>query len=126
MRLIQWVLLGGLVFALAASCGGGAIGGQQTCQQLKDEYSQAYPAALACDPGAANQCQEQAKSASSCNCDNTVEDATQLDAIVDRMTALGCIPQNAPSCPCAYLGPATCVASDGGGGTCAYSTLRQR
>ena len=58
MRLIRLLLLIGLVVPLAGACGGGAIGSQQTCQQLKDEYSNAYPAALACVPGAANQCQQ--------------------------------------------------------------------
>jgi hypothetical protein len=121
MRLLRFGLLIGLVVPLAGACGGGAIGSQQTCQQLTDEYTNAYPAALACVPGAANQCQQQAKSASNCDCNGTVQDATQLDAIVAQMTALGCIPQKGPACPCAYLGPVSCVADDAGGGTCTAS-----
>lgn len=123
MRLDRLLLLIGLVAPLASACGGGTLGSQQTCQQLKDEYSNAYPAALACVPGAANQCQQQAKSASNCNCQGAVEDATVLDAIVAQLTTQGCIPQNQPACPCAYLGPVSCVANDGGGGTCTYSGL---
>jgi hypothetical protein len=119
MRLIRLLLLA-MVVPLAAACGGGALGSQPTCQQLKDEYANAYPAALACLPGAANQCQQQAKSDSNCDCNGAVEDATQLDAIVDRMTALGCIPKG-PACPCAYLGPVSCLANDAGSGTCTAS-----
>ena len=120
MRLIRLVLLIGLGVPLAGACGGGALGSLQTCQQLQDEYSKAYPAALACVPGAANQCQQQAKSDSNCDCNGAVEDATHLDAIVDQMAALGCVPKG-PACPCAYLGPVSCVANDGGGGTCTAS-----
>jgi hypothetical protein len=121
MRLSRFLLLAGLVVRLASACGGGAIGGQQTCQQLQDEYSTAYPAALACAPGAANQCQQFVKSGPICDCEGAVEDPTELDAIRARMIAQGCVPQSASVCPpCAYLGPVSCVANDGGGGTCTY------
>jgi hypothetical protein len=120
MRLIRSLFLVGLLVPFAAGCGGGALGSQQTCQQLKDEYAQAYPAALACVPGAANQCQQFAKSISGCDCEGAVEDATRVNAIVDQLTALGCISKTGPECPCAYLGPPSCVATDGGGGTCSY------
>ena len=121
MRPNRLLLLIGLVVSLATACGGGAIGGQQTCQQLTNAYSNAYPAALACVPGAANQCQQFVKSGPNCDCEGAVEDPTELDAIRAQMIAQGCVPQKASACPpCAYLGPPSCVANDGGGGTCTY------
>jgi hypothetical protein len=121
MRLARLLLLIALVAPFAGACGGGTIGGQQTCQELQDEYSAAYPAALACVPGAANQCQQFVKSGPSCDCEGAVEDPTELDALRARMIAQGCVSQNASVCPpCAYLGPPSCVATDGGGGTCTY------
>jgi hypothetical protein len=124
MHLNRLLLLMGLVVPLAGACGGGAIGGQPgaSCQQLQDQYSNAYPAALACDPGAANQCQQFVKSGPNCDCEGAVQDPTALDAIRAQMIAQGCVPQNASVCPpCAPLGPASCVANDGGAGTCMYS-----
>jgi len=109
-----------LGLALAAGCGGGALGDKSTesCSQLQEDWSNALPAALACDPGAANQCQTYAMSAGNCSCGTTVQDATQLDAIVARMRAQGCIPAQQVACPCAAPFPLACVANDGGGGTC--------
>ena len=103
-----------LGLALAAGCGGGG----ESCSQLQDDYQNAMPAALACDPSAASQCQQHAMSASSCSCETTVQDATQLNAIVAQMRAKGCIPANTVACPCAAPLPLTCVAGSGGGGTC--------
>ena len=82
-----------------------------------DDYSNAYPAAVACTLGAANQCQQQSPPLT-CSCTATVQDATQLDAIAAQLRAKGCIPAQAAACPCAYLGPATCLPVDGGGGAC--------
>ncbi len=121
MRLIRLLLLIGLVVPFAGACGGGAIGSQQTCQQLTDEYSAAYTAALACTPGAANQCQQQAPPLS-CDCYAVVEDATALNVLATELRARGCVPAHAYACPCgAAPGPIVCVPSDGGGGTCTFA-----
>jgi len=86
-------------------------------------YDNAYPAALACTPGAANQCQQNAPGLT-CNCSAPVEDATQLDAIAAELRAQGCVPAQAAACPCAAPGPVTCMPVDGGGGTCTNAPLR--
>ena len=83
-----------------------------------DSFGNAYTAALACTPGAANQCQQPAPAIGGCNCDAPVEDATQLDAIAVQLRALGCIPNQAAECPCPFLGNPTCVTADAGGGMC--------
>jgi hypothetical protein len=107
--------VGLLVLGLALT--GGCGSGGKSCSELQDDYSKALPAALVCDPSAANQCQQHAMSASSCSCETTVQDATQLNAIVVQLRAQGCIPATLVACPCAAPLPLTCVAS-GGGGTC--------
>lgn len=122
MRLIRLLLLIGMVVPLATACSGGAIGSQQTCQQLTDEYANAYTAALACTPGAADQCQQQAPPLS-CDCAAVVQDATQLDVLATELRARGCVPAHPYACPCvAEPGPIACVPSDGGGGTCTFAT----
>ena len=117
MRLPSLVLLLGLTPSLGGACGG-SVNESQSCSQLMDEYTNAFPAALACNPGATNQCQQQAMSASGCGCEARVQDATQLNAIVARLRAQGCIPAQIVACPCIAPLPLTCVANDGGGGTC--------
>lgn len=122
MHLTRLLLLVALVVPFTGACGGGALGSQQTCQQLNDAYSSALPTALACVPGVANQCQQFVTSGPNCDCEGAVEDPTELDAIRARMIAQGCVSQKPLVCPpCAPLGPASCVANDGGGGTCTYS-----
>jgi hypothetical protein len=88
-----------------------------------DAYDNAYPAALACTPGAPNQCQQNAPGLT-CNCSAPVEDATQLDAIAVQLRAQGCVPAQAAACPCAAPGPVTCMPVDGGGGACTNAPLR--
>jgi|tagenome__1003787_1003787.scaffolds.fasta_scaffold20930510_2 hypothetical protein len=120
MRLIRLLLLVGFVVPLAGGCGSGALGSQQTCQQLTDEYTAAYTTALACTPGIAEQCQQQAP-ALSCDCSAPVEDASTLNVIAAELRAQGCIPSHPYACPCAaFPGPVVCVAADGGGGTCSH------
>ena len=104
--------------ALIAGCGGAVNGEQRSCSQLLDAYTNAFPAALDCDPGAANQCQQHALSASGCSCESMVQDATQLNAIVLQMRLQGCIPNTNVACPCAAPLPLACVGSAGGSGTC--------
>ena len=89
-----------------------------------DAYSNAYPAAAACMPGAADQCQQQPAGIGTCNCDAPVENASQLNAIAAQLRAQGCIPTRTVECPCAYLGPVTCMPADGGGGLCEAAPLR--
>lgn len=123
---IAIVLLVGLTLTLtlASACGGSTTSSSATCSQLVDEYSNVYPAALACTPGASNQCQQQAMSASGCSCESMVQDATQLNAIVAQLRAKGCISATLVACPCAAPFPLTCVANDGGaGGTCTTQPL---
>jgi hypothetical protein len=117
MRLPRLVLLLAFTVPLGAACSGPSLGAQ-SCSQLMDAYTAALPAALACDPGAANQCQQQAMSASSCSCEATVQDATELNAIVTELRAQGCIPTSTVACPCVAPLPLTCIATDGGGGIC--------
>src|SRR5262245_17846596 len=100
--------------ALAAGCGGGG----KSCSELQAEYEKALTVALACDPNAANQCQQAAMSANSCACEVTVQDPGQANAIVVQLRAQGCTPAQTVACPCPPPVPLTCVASATGGGTC--------
>lgn len=81
-----------------------------------DAYTNALPAALACDPGAADQCQQLASTDSLCSCGRLVQDASELDAIVTQMVTEGCIHQAA--CPCPIVPLVTCLPTDGGRGAC--------
>jgi hypothetical protein len=113
--------------------GGGGQGGQAvdsgvTCAELANEYSAALPAAEACTPGAANQCQQLVPlSLSICTgCEHYVTDATSLNAIRTQWTNQGCNLTTALTvCPAiACINPGTagdCVAGDGSAnGVCAY------
>jgi len=123
MSISRAVLLVGATLLLAAGCGGSSLGSGESCQQLMADYDNAYPAALACTPGAANQCQQNAPGLT-CNCSAPVEDATQLEAIAAQLRAQGCIPAQAAACPCVAPGPVTCMPADGGGGICQDAPLR--
>jgi hypothetical protein len=107
---VGFLILG---LALAAGCGGG-----KSCSQLQDEYTQELPTALLCDPTAANQCQQQAMSPGSCSCGTTVQDPTQLNAIVAQLRLQGCIPAQQLACPCAAPQQLTCVSNGGSSGSC--------
>lgn len=120
----RYLFLVGATFLLAVGCGGSSLGSGESCQQLMDAYDNAYPAALACTPGAANQCQQQSPPLT-CSCTSTVQDATQLNAIAVQLHAQGCIPAQALACPCAAQpGPITCLPADAVGGVCAAAPLR--
>ena len=102
----------------------------ESCDQLSTDYAAALTAALACTPGAANQCQTLVSSVASA-CPQTgcgpvvyVNDASALPAAQSRWASqcaqtVAC-PQIA--CKIAIL-PSTCVANDAGGsaGTCMQS-----
>jgi len=107
-----------LGLVLAAGCGG-----SKSCSELQDDYAQALPDALICDHNAANQCQQQAMSPGSCQCETTVQDPTQLNAIVAQLTRQGCIPAQKLACPCAAPQQLTCVSNGGSSGSC---TLQPR
>jgi hypothetical protein len=111
MRARFGVLVLGL--ALTAGCAGG-----KSCSELQDDYTQALPSALLCDPAAANQCQQQAMSPGSCSCGTTVQDPTQLNAIVAQLRQQGCIPAQQLACPCAAPQQLTCVSNGGSSGSC--------
>jgi hypothetical protein len=117
---VRLLVLAALALSLAGACGSPTLNGSESCQQLLQDYENAYPAALACDPGAANQCQQWPMSNSACNCARPVQDPTQLNAIAMRLHAQGCIPSRGYQCPCPVPVPLTCVATDAAGGTCAY------
>jgi len=113
--------------------GGGGQGGQTadsgvSCAELASEYSAALPAAEACTPGAANQCQQLVPlSLSICTgCEHYVTDATTLNALRTQWTNQGCNLTTAlivcPAIACISPGTAgDCVAVDGSAnGVCGY------
>jgi hypothetical protein len=113
--------------------GGGGQGGQTvdsgvSCAELANEYSAALPAAEACTPGAANQCQQLVPlSLSICTgCEHYVTDATTLNALRTQWTNQGCNLTTAlivcPAIACINPGTAgDCVAVDGSAnGVCGY------
>jgi hypothetical protein len=116
MRPADLVLLVALTLPLAGACSGSSLASQASCSELQDAYTNALPAALACDPGAANQCQQLASTDSQCSCGQLVQNASELDRIVNQMVAEGCIHQTA--CPCPIVPLVTCLPGDGGSGTC--------
>ena len=105
--------------------GSGGQGGQTvdsgvTCAELATEYSAAVPAAEACTPGAANQCQQLVPlSLSICTgCQHYVTDATTLNALRTQWTNQGCNLTTAlivcPAIACINPGTAgDCIAVDG-------------
>jgi hypothetical protein len=114
------------------SPGGIAPDGGESCDQLVADYSAAVNAALACTPGAPNQCQALLDSLpTSCNngCGATVaaNDATAVNAAWNRWAtqcslALGCT-LNICTPPPGTVG--ACVSVDGGtasGGICVTAT----
>jgi hypothetical protein len=111
MRALVGFLVLGL--ALTAGCGGG-----KSCSELQDDYTQALPTALLCDPAAANQCQQQAMSPGSCQCETTVQNPTHLNAIVAQLRLQGCIPAETFTCPCPAPQQLTCVSNGGSSGSC--------
>ncbi|HEY6475961.1 MAG TPA: hypothetical protein VI456_05220 [Polyangia bacterium] len=118
MRVPLSFFLFGAALVLAGGCGGSSLGNGESCQQLLDDYTNALPAALVCDPTAPNQCQQSAMSDGECSCGTGVQDPTQLNAIAAQLRASGCIPAHTVACPCALPPPLACVANDGGAGTC--------
>ena len=105
--------------------GGGGQGGQTvdsgvSCAELATEYSAAFPAAEACTPGAANQCQQLVPiTLGICTgCEHYVTDATTLNAIHTQWTNQGCNLTTAlivcPAIACVNPGTAgACVGTDG-------------
>ncbi|HLK90809.1 MAG TPA: hypothetical protein VKZ18_13000 [Polyangia bacterium] len=103
----------------------GAGGGSALCNELTAEYAQATTAALACTPGAPNQCQVLVEiQPSACpDCGQMfVNDGTNVQAVGAKWIA-ACGPVPAGSCPsysCASPAPVTCVPTSPGAttGTC--------
>jgi hypothetical protein len=98
--------------------GSGGQGSQSTdggpsCTQLMTQYSNAFPAALDCTPGASNQCMQQALSPTcTSSCYTIVNNATAVNALRDELVGQGCT-HPAP-CPCALPTSSACVATDAG------------
>jgi hypothetical protein len=108
--------------------GGHSADGGVTCAELASEYQAALPAAEACAPNTANQCQTlMPLSLNNCSstCQHYVTDATTLIAIRAQWTDQGCgsTPVLCPDLAVLCLNPGTagyCVATDGAapGGVC--------
>jgi hypothetical protein len=120
---------GGGTSGTGGSAGHSADGGV-TCAELASEYQAALPAAEACTPGTANQCQTLvplALNICSNPCKHYVTDATTLNAIQAQWTGQGCAQPTAlvfcPAIAIACISPGTsgyCVATVGAapGGVC--------
>jgi hypothetical protein len=111
-------LAAGLI-ALGAACGSSSLGNADsaTCADLMNQYTTALAQANVCDPSAANQCQQPVQGPTCLDaCGALVQDPTAPDAIVTTMINRGCA--HPAACPCAAPQSYTCVAADGGGGTC--------
>ena len=111
------VLLGG------CGSGSGSPGGDggRTCQQLASDYKAAFGAALACTPGAANQCQAPVPVSLCAGCAWYVNDATQVVAVLDQFSAQGCDKSDPADCmfvSCPQAGPFICASADGGAPYC--------
>lgn len=103
--------------------GGAVDGGASTCQSLSAKYAIVLAAAKSCDTGVANQCAQLVPTAlSSCGgCQTYVNDAGELKDLQNMWTQMGC-PHQAVACPaisCLLPAGGTCMAGDGGAGTCA-------
>jgi hypothetical protein len=102
------------VFGILLELGCGSPGnGGRTCAQLQSDYEQALPPALACTPGATNQCQQAIPVTSCAGCNRYVNDATKLDAITTQLVNQGCVHCEGLDL-CVQTGPYACVANDGG------------
>jgi hypothetical protein len=113
----------------AGGAGGGTADGGETCDELALDYANAFVAASACTPGAANQCQTLAPPTigNVCNVcgDWYVNDATTLTAIRSQWARQGCaLPIACPAILCRAPTPASCVAVDAAspGGVCSPPT----
>jgi hypothetical protein len=108
---------------LELDCGSPGNGGR-TCAQLQSDYEQSLSAALACTPGATNQCQQAVPVTFCAGCNRYVNDATTLDGITTQLVNQGCVHCEGLDV-CVQTGPYTCVASDGGVsvGQCAITLL---
>ncbi len=112
----------------SAGQGGHSADGGVTCAELASEYQAAFPAAEACTPATANQCQTlMPLSLNTCSntCQHYVTDATTLTAIRAQWTDQGCgaTPVLCPAIAILCVNPGTagyCVATDGAapGGVC--------
>jgi hypothetical protein len=104
--------------------------GGESCYQLSNDYTAAVRAALACTPGASNQCQAQVTPnlfpCGDCQTMEAANDATAVNAIWQRWAA-----QCADTADCLQVGchpppgqTGVCVPVDGGplGGICVNST----
>jgi hypothetical protein len=123
MRLSLCSLGIGIVLLLDWSCGGSSslrvvdadadssADGAESCQELMTDYMRAEGPAVACTPGAANQCQQTTLPLNCTGCYQSVQDATTLDALRAQMLAQGCI--HPVACPCISSGN-NCTATDGG------------
>jgi hypothetical protein len=103
--------------------GGGGTGGAASCDDLMSQYATALVAANACTVGASGQCAVMASSSlSPCfvNCTTYVQNATTLNDLKTRWMAAGCANkvQVCPAIACLLPTAGTCVAGDGGAGTC--------
>jgi hypothetical protein len=111
---------GGRGGSSAGGRGGSSVGadGGESCQQLMDDYTRALVPAIACVPGAADQCQQLTLSLDCTDCYRGVEDATTVDALRAQLLGQGCI--TPVVCPCIGSGAGTCAATDAGSasGTC--------
>jgi hypothetical protein len=87
--------------------------GVRTCAQLQSDYEQSLSAALACTPGATNQCQQAVPVTFCAGCNRYVNDATTLDRITTQLVNQGCVHCEGLDL-CAQTGPYACVANDAG------------
>jgi len=97
---------------LELGCGSPAKGGR-TCAQLQSDYEQSLSAALACTPGATNQCQQAVPVSFCAGCNRYVNDATMLDGITTQLVNQGCLHCEGLEL-CVQTGPYACVPNDGG------------
>jgi hypothetical protein len=117
---------------------GAAIDGGESCDQLNTAYAAALTAALACTPGAPNQCQAPVATmptrcpGSDCGSQELVNDGTAVEAVRERWLAacnianetcieIGCDPPAPPTAcvatgPNAATGTCTLLGSDAGSG----------
>jgi hypothetical protein len=91
-----------------------------TCADLRDSYRAALSAARACDPhGGPGQCGVSVRLDIACRCTTYVDDTAALDALEMKWSAEGCDHLPIPCLlGCMEEVPRTCVAVDGGLGTC--------
>jgi hypothetical protein len=110
MRLLLAVAVMGF---LGEGCGSPPAAAGRTCAELEGDYQQALSAALACTPGAPNQCQQAIPVSFCAGCDRYVNDATSLNAISAQLSNQGCVRCEGLEL-CIQAGPYACVPTDAG------------